>query len=424
MKKNNIDTAHNITYSIVSSEDFSEPFIVVTPEIEQYTITKNKGWFSYESEESTQEIEGIQKLLHMNEKLESSLDRKQRPKRSLKRFPLNDNETLVLYGLCQHPQYTDTELAKKLSLKRSTVTTIRQRLCKKKYIRPFYLPNFPMFGSEIISIVNSNYQMPLAQRRKRGFIGELESVPQVIFSSHSANNSLSLMLSNNYIHFKQVSSHITTTYRYHGEKPPMISSFIFALDHIKVFNPSRMLEDHLGKKYTTENQSIVFNNAIKKKLTSNEKRIVIELIRHPRSSIKEIAKRTWKTPPTVSKVKQKLIEKQLLLPVYIPNFRKLSYNLVVLSTINMNQEDRAKVNEIEAEMEDKHTFMKIISEHTVIKAQIFRSYDEYERNIHELESMYVNNDIKARFNHKEFSLEKKSYSEHINFSQIIEMLLD
>lgn len=55
---------------------------------------------------------------------------------------LTQKEKQVLYGLTGWPELNDKELANKLNLKRSTVTSIRNKLKKRKYFQRFILPNF------------------------------------------------------------------------------------------------------------------------------------------------------------------------------------------------------------------------------------------------------------------------------------------
>ncbi|MHA2366540.1 MAG: MarR family transcriptional regulator, partial [Candidatus Hodarchaeales archaeon] len=53
------------------------------------------------------------------------------------------NERKVLYGLIAYPSRRDTEICQKLDMRKSTFSTIKNRLENQKTFRRIILPGFP-----------------------------------------------------------------------------------------------------------------------------------------------------------------------------------------------------------------------------------------------------------------------------------------
>ena len=81
---------------------------------------------------------------------------------------LTKNEKLVLYGLVRWPSLNDRELSKKIGIKRSTVTAIRNKLKREEYFKTTTIPDLKKIGYELITVLHSNYNplTPFLMREK------------------------------------------------------------------------------------------------------------------------------------------------------------------------------------------------------------------------------------------------------------------
>ena len=65
---------------------------------------------------------------------------------------LTMNQKRVIVGLCLYPIHSDYEIAQKLSVKRSTFSTIKKELISSSAIRPVNIPNFLSLKAEVIAL--------------------------------------------------------------------------------------------------------------------------------------------------------------------------------------------------------------------------------------------------------------------------------
>ncbi len=69
---------------------------------------------------------------------------------------LSMNHMRVLIGLCNYPMESDSFIANKIGVKRSTYATVKKRLTDppNSILSPINIPNFHMLGAELLSIYN------------------------------------------------------------------------------------------------------------------------------------------------------------------------------------------------------------------------------------------------------------------------------
>ena len=69
-----------------------------------------------------------------------------------KEFSLTDKDKLVLHGLIANPDLNDIELARKVRMKRSTLTGIKNKLARTGFYITVMVPNLPLLGYELLTI--------------------------------------------------------------------------------------------------------------------------------------------------------------------------------------------------------------------------------------------------------------------------------
>ncbi|MBN2517727.1 MAG: hypothetical protein JXB14_02695 [Candidatus Altiarchaeota archaeon] len=83
-----------------------------------------------------------------------------------KRVELKDKEKLLLYALVKYPTLSDTDLAKKLSTTRQTVSSTRKRFLGEGLLKPCNIPNIKKLGFELLVFHHSlfNPKFKLSER--------------------------------------------------------------------------------------------------------------------------------------------------------------------------------------------------------------------------------------------------------------------
>jgi DNA-binding MarR family transcriptional regulator len=277
-------------------------------------------------------------------------------------------EKLVLYGLCKYPQLRDEELSKKLKIKRSTITSIKNRLKNQKAFTIIYLPNFAMFGGSILSTINCKFNGPIKERKE--LIAKIKDIPEIILNLETDKESLNLFISKLYIDLQKFQNKFTNGNSKILRQDIKNLTFFQELDKIKIFNLANLIDNkfELEKSNLAENIFPEKNNL--KKLNNNEKRIIHSLIQFPEDTIAKISKKIWISKPTISKIKNRLIEEKVIIPFIFPNLNKLNFKIIAI----VNQKDK----KIKNHFLEPRTIAKIENDKKLIKVLLFKDQEEYE----------------------------------------------
>ena len=123
---------------------------------------------------------------------------KNRYQESKERTSLTGREKLVLWGLCRYPLLNDEELAKKLDLKRSTLTAIKNRLKGKGWFSLNYIPNFRKLGCQFFSIFDVGFK----GGKSKG-VEVIKNELGVVLSNYQDDKFFGVFVSNKYVDFKR-----------------------------------------------------------------------------------------------------------------------------------------------------------------------------------------------------------------------------
>ena len=117
-----------------------------------------------------------------------------------KKIPLTENERIVLYSLVKYPMLNDVELSRKLSLKRSTITSIRNKLSREDFFFTCRIPNFSLIGCELITIINAKMN-PLHEAKN--IPRELCDAPEQVYLDATNNELAGVCISKNMTELKK-----------------------------------------------------------------------------------------------------------------------------------------------------------------------------------------------------------------------------
>lgn len=334
---------------------------------------------------------------------------------------LTPKEKLCLVGICDNPLFADEELAQNLNLNRSTITAIKNRLKKEQWFRLIYLPNFYALGCNLFSILNYTPITPKNKRREFGLLEEIKSQNSIIFDCETEKTTLSFFFEEKYSEFQNLIDKFSSARQKISNEVTKIL-FTQELDTVKLFNCAALLDKRFKLDIPKTNKEFIIKKTnFKPKLIAQ--RILHALIKYPEYSIAELAKKIWISKPTISKIKQKLIENNLIIPLIIPNFRKLEFELFVIVYFKFKEIKTVKEEKNENQKTEPQTVFKIEGRDKVIRGMFFKNNLEYEKEIETLKEFYTQ--FKNEFELKiiKFPIQEKILSLKINLHSLTEKLL-
>ncbi|MFC1723748.1 PAS domain S-box protein [Nanoarchaeota archaeon] len=254
------------------------------------------------------------KLEQYSKKLELKVKRLEKQNLSL-----TLKEKHVLRTMAAFPDMNDRELAKKTGVKRSTVTSIKNRLREEDIYSVYNVPDFFALGCELVTFVFGEYASLYPGMKKElekrmpnsmicGYVGEknfcLIFVPKDIVSFHKQafpliNDCLEKGLLKEEPRIVQIPLALAVV--------PKLISYSSLLSGLFTLSP-------------------IIRSSIKTKplrLSKNMKEIMYMLVKHPYMSSAEIAKHLQVTRPTVTNARNKLFEAGYLRRKIVPNIKKL-----------------------------------------------------------------------------------------------------
>ena len=300
-------------------------------------------------------------------------------------FELTTKEKLVLFGLVKYPEMTDKELSKKFDLKHSTVTSIRLRLKKNEYLRKLIIPKLQGMGCEMLVVIYSHFSLliPLPERME---ITEkaIEVFDEIFFSVGEQDKGFSLSLSKDYATIGRINDIRTQTFGGRGlleEEYPNMVVFPFEISKIYRFfdfapllNYSFGLENETGKEIENINfgsrEGIIFSDT--------EKNAYCMLISYPELADSEIGRELGVSRHTISRLRRKFEDANLMSKLTIPNFIKLGFGILGFYHIRFDPRNPPNIEEDEAAslMSDSTVFFAC-RRFEAVMISIYKNYNHY-----------------------------------------------
>jgi len=117
---------------------------------------------------------------------------------------LSNNQKRVILGLCLYPTSSDSEVARKLSVKRSTFSTIKKQLLNPPYemIHPVNVPNAKALGSNVLAVgyidFNPNELDKFISERPKEILERLQYFPNLVQSIFGHHSGVSFLISKSF----------------------------------------------------------------------------------------------------------------------------------------------------------------------------------------------------------------------------------
>ena len=332
---------------------------------------------------------------------------------------LTQKEKECFYGLVKYPNLNDNQLAEKVGLKRSTITSIRNKLKRNAFYFPAAIPCLRLIGCELISVVYGD--LAGKEDKYKEIFEKVAKNPHVGYTYFNATNFFMVMFDKNYTEFRKYFDEFLTFFEeeeilkdYKVEHFPLdISRFYRRVDfsdilcHMFGFDKCPVLPDEPRPKLI--------------KLSNKEKVVLKALVQYPGETDTFIAEKTKVARPTISSIKKKLIDKRLLHIMNVPNIHKMPFELLVF-TVNKFTHNVLEIPK-ESWMKDMHNFLMLRSTREGFGVSLFEDYSVY----HELQGKFV----EKMENMKCFSCKpstiivslKEEYKRKFDFSGLVNKML-
>ncbi|MFH1642325.1 MAG: PAS domain S-box protein [Nanoarchaeota archaeon] len=255
---------------------------------------------------------------------------------SEKRIKLTQNEKTILYAIVKNPIIVDRKISEQYDIKRPTVTAIKNRLKKKKYVSCCSLPSPVLLDCKWLVIthctlrgdVNNN----LYKDRPSQIFFILSTKKDLIFSTMEKDISRCNEAVNKFIDRLGRSKIINSV---ESNYFPLNNNSILAfMQFCSIANKALSLNF---------NDDIFSFNLSPISLSTKEKRILGAICEWPDASDVELTQKIQISRPKISSFKANLINNKYLHLLGIPNFSKIDINLIAFNIIDYGKSISAKL---------------------------------------------------------------------------------
>jgi len=343
-----------------------------------------------------------------------------------KKIPLNDNEKKVLHGMLEKPLYNDIELSKKLKIKRSTVTAIKNKLKRENYYSELRIPNLSILGCELLTFIhaklNSSAHMPV---ETAAMMNELTNAGDQVYLAATDNDLAGFSISWNLTGFKKGVSRIFSEYEKFGLfNDAKFFYFPFEMAKLeKLFDYSSFVGKLLDIKEAASTGQAA---GAKRHLTKKEKIIFYSLVKFNQLNDTELAKKTGLPRPSISQTRRKLLRSGLLKIVNVPNLLQLRCELMVFNQINLDS--GMSSGEREKAMEHFKSipanFFVVSEDTTICTIGAYNDYTDYELEKNEEAKFFRENNIVIKNNSTGILTIPQIKLNKLDFSPILKSILD
>ena len=315
---------------------------------------------------------------------------------------LTEKEKIVFYGVVSWPWLNDQKLAEKLKLKRSTITSIRTRLFKEKWLELINLPNFQALGCESFSLVTGSLNNSL-KGKKEPEAPRLEQYNECILNLETNSNCLAVLSSKKFTDIKKIIDALCQRSLQLTENSNQMH-FFYELNRIFI-NLPEFINSLFDLNFSLEPREL-FQDKLKSisELNYHEKKILNCLIEFPEFSIAQISKKTWISKPTVSKIKKKLFKEGFFTTIIFPNIQKLNITQLLIARFKFDLSANSKISLLQhkTSIKEQNTLMKIIDHNEVHSIMAFKDPESIEKELDKTKEFYKKNHL--QFQQQIFSL--------------------
>ena len=307
----------------------------------------------------------------------------------MKKVELSKNEKLILYGLVKYPNLPDKHLSEILGLKHSTITSIRHRLKDGDFIRKLIIPKLQGMGCEMLVVIYTHFSPLIPLQERIDITGEtIEVFDEIFLSVGEQDKGFSLSLSEDYATIGRINDIRTQTFGSRGlleEENPNIVVFPFEISKIyRFFDFAPLLKNNFNLDFGDDSRIEIIDFGKTEEITfsDTEKNAYCMLISYPELSDSAIGQELGVSRHTISHIRRKFVENNLMAKVILPNFVKLGFEILTFYHIRFDPRNSPNMVNDEAAslMSDSSIFFASRRFEAVI-ISIYKDFDEYKTDI-------------------------------------------
>jgi PAS domain S-box-containing protein len=258
-----------------------------------------------------------------------------------KGISLTEKDKQVLYGLIRYPEGNDIALSKKLSVKRSTFTGIRNKLEKEGFIKTIRVPNMSRLGYELLTVSYCSFSGGPQEAAAAELFEQEAHCPEFFHAITTATEHCSFAASRNITEYMEKTDRINRQYDRRSIMKEGHTVYLpYRLTNVlSFFDYSRPVKKWF--KPEAEDQEPQENSRKEKReksLTDNEGMVLYAITKYPDLPDKALAKKTSLNKITVSQIKKRLIEEKYVETLRIPALKKIGCELVLFMHGKLNPE--------------------------------------------------------------------------------------
>ena len=303
----------------------------------------------------------------------------------MRKVELSHNEKLIIYGLVKFPDLPDKQLSEKLNLKHSTVTSIRHRLKENEYFRKLIIPKLQSMGCEMLVVIYTNFSPLIPLEERVEITGKtIEVFDEIFLSVGEQDKGFSLSLSKDYTTIGKINDIRTQTFGGRGlleEEYPNMIVFPFEISKIyRFFDFAPLLRSNfdldLESKIETGNVDFIGTEDVT--FSDTEKNVYCMLISYPELADDDIGRELGVSRHTVSRLRRKFEENNLMSALILPNFVKLGFEILTFCHIRFDPRNPPDMEEDEAAslMSDSTVFFAS-RRFEAVMISIYKDYEGY-----------------------------------------------
>ncbi len=268
--------------------------------------------------------------------------------RRMDHITLTPNDKLVLYKITQDPNLNDNHISSFLGLNPSTVTKIRRKLLSSGFFRVYNIPQLQNMGCELFSVGYGEFNVDLPMKT-RIRVGKriLDKSPESVISVGESGTSVSMNISRNFtelskgimqsekilgemnlikgsgLHYIPMSFEMASFFRYFDYGPILRDTF-----DIEAICESRGIDMPPDRSDSLDYFDFEFSNKTVS-LMKKERRVMVGLVKHPGLTDKALSAIIGVTRQTVSSMKKRFHDNNLLQTIIVPDIQKLGFQGLV-----------------------------------------------------------------------------------------------
>ena len=249
------------------------------------------------------------------------------------------NERKVLYGLVAFPSRRDTEICINLDMRKSTFSTIKNRLENQGTFKRKILPGFPRINAEIFAITTARMALSTQDTAER-----LEVLQQVldlfredIFAIGESENLAIFSISKNFTNFdRNIQLLRQTGYKNNIFLKNMINYHILPFEttrFVRFFSYPPLLNRLFGLNFdddAADSDSLIFEETIQAyNFSTTERKVFQGLLEYPDKSNRTLAEEIGVSKNTLAAMKKRFLSEKVLMPRVVPDLLKIGIKLLI-----------------------------------------------------------------------------------------------